>query len=147
MIKIAGGIMVLHAAWEMLNASEKITASEHAESNLREDIAFFPMTMPLLAGPGAIAVTLGLAAQAEDHRSILLLSVNWLAAITAIAGIAIVTLISLRAADGLFALLGETGTRALTRIFGFLILAVGVQMLLNGLADWLARVPLKLSSP
>ncbi len=146
-VKIAGGIMILHAAWGMLNGNDKITNSEHQESQLREDIAFFPMTMPLLAGPGAIAVTLGLAAQAGDHRSVLLLIVNWLAALTAIAGIAIVTLISLRAADGLFALLGETGTRALTRIFGFLILAVGVQLFLNGLAGWLSGVPLKLNPP
>jgi multiple antibiotic resistance protein len=146
-VKIAGGIMIFHTAWGMLNGSEKISASEHEESNQREDLAFFPMTMPLLAGPGAIAVTLGLAAQAGGHTSMQLLMVNWLAAISAIVGITIVTLISLRAADGLVAALGETGTRALTRIFGFLILAVGVQLLLNGLADWLARIPFKLMSP
>jgi multiple antibiotic resistance protein len=121
MIKIAGGIMVFHTAWGMLNGTDKITASEHQESYLREDAAFFPMTMPLLAGPGAIAVTLGLAAQVGDHSSVLSLVVNWLAAVTAIAGLAVVTLISLRAADGLFSLLKETGTRTLTRIFGFLI--------------------------
>jgi multiple antibiotic resistance protein len=142
-VRIAGGIMIFHAAWGMLNGNNKISASEHKEAQLREYVAFFPMTMPLLAGPGAIAVTLSLAAQAGNHSSVILLLVNWFAAITAIAGIAIVYLISLRAADGLFALLGETGTRTLTRIFGFLILAVGVQLLLNGLAGWLSGVPLK----
>jgi multiple antibiotic resistance protein len=146
-VKIAGGIMVFHTAWGMLNSNEKISASEQQESQLRQDIAFFPMTMPLLAGPGAIAVTVGLAAQAGDHRSVFLLLVNWLAALTAIAGIAIVTLICLRAADGLFTLLGETGTRTLTRILGFLILAIGVQLLLNGIAGWLAGVPQKFNLP
>ena len=140
-VRIAGGIVVFHAAWGMLNSDETMTTKEHQESRQKEDVAFFPMTMPLLAGPGAIAVTLGLSARAGEQTSLHLLF-SLLATLAAIIALVILVYCCLRASDWLFELLGETGTRTLTRIFGFLILAVGVQLLLSGLAGWIKTLSL-----
>jgi MarC family membrane protein len=63
-VRIAGGIVVFHAAWRTMNAEPKLDTVENEEAVHRADqhadIAFMPMTIPLLAGPGAIAVTLGI---------------------------------------------------------------------------------------
>ena len=60
-VAIAGGILLFHAAWRMLNKDPRVTQSEEAEiRSSMENKAFFPLTMPVTAGPGAIAVTLSL---------------------------------------------------------------------------------------
>ncbi len=138
-IRIAGGIVVFHSAWGMLNADPKLSESENQESQKKSDIAFFPMAMPLLAGPGAIAVTLGLSAQ--SGRTILLPTLlNLLAVWVGIGLVVVLCYFSLWASEWLLKGLGETGIKTFTRIFGFLILAVGVQLILHGLQDWFNTV-------
>jgi multiple antibiotic resistance protein len=87
-VKIAGGIVVFEAGWRALKEKPRITPKDEKVAALKgehhEDIAFIPMTVPLLAGPGSIAVTLGLAAQAGRDLS-LPTGLNYLAAIGAIA--------------------------------------------------------------
>jgi xanthine permease XanP len=67
-VKIAGGIIVFKSGWQTLNSEPKLkpTANKNtvAHENEYEDISFIPMTIPLSAGPGSIAITLGLAAEA-----------------------------------------------------------------------------------
>jgi len=60
-ISVAGGLLVFHSAWNMLNKAPKVSETEQAElkSSMR-DKAFYPLTFPVTAGPGAIAVTLSL---------------------------------------------------------------------------------------
>ena len=60
-VRVGGGILVFHVAWEMLNAKPKLTEEEHHESTAKEgDISFVPLTIPITAGPGTIAITLAL---------------------------------------------------------------------------------------
>lgn len=65
-VRIAGGIVVFNAAWRTMNAQPKISRQENRDViqqvEHHDDIALIPMTIPILAGPGSIAVTLGLAA-------------------------------------------------------------------------------------
>ena len=142
-VRIAGGIVVFHTAWQMMNARPRLTAREnHAaveKSEHDEDISFIPMTIPLLAGPGAIAVTLSLSAQAGDTLSITTV-VNFIAVMLAIFLLGGVIYLCLRASSWLLIWLGETGIRAFSRILGFFIMAVGVQLILNGIADWLKHI-------
>lgn len=139
-VRIAGGIVIFHAAWQSMNAQPKLPAPENQAAvhkiELHEDISFMPMTIPMLAGPGSIAVTLGLAAQAGRGLSVDMVT-NLLAATVAIAVMGVVIYLSLRSSTLLLLWFGETGIRALSRILGLFILAVGVQLILNGLSDWL----------
>jgi multiple antibiotic resistance protein len=142
-IKIAGGIVVFEAGWRALKEKPKLTpkdervASQKAEHH--EDIAFIPMTIPLLAGPGSIAVTLGLAAEAGQKWS-WAVGVNYLAAILAIVTISAIAYVCLRLSTKVLVWLGERGITAMSRLLGLFILAVGVQLMLNGLADWISRL-------
>ncbi|HEY9844736.1 MAG TPA: MarC family NAAT transporter [Candidatus Caenarcaniphilales bacterium] len=141
-IRIAGGLVVFHAAWGMLNADPKLSETEHQESKEKADVAFFPLTMPLIAGPGAIAVTLGLAAQAGRSFNMSTM-LNLLATFVGIGLVVVVVYACLRSSDWLFKGLGETGIKTLTRIFGFLISAVGVQLILSGLQDWIETLSIR----
>jgi multiple antibiotic resistance protein len=146
-VRIAGGIVVFHAAWRTMNAEPKLDTVENEEAVHRADqhadIAFMPMTIPLLAGPGAIAVTLGLAAQAG--RGFTLATVVHLMAVAiAIALIGILIYIALRSSTLLLKWLGAGGIHALSRLLGLFVMAIGVQLILNGIADWIQSLSLNL---
>lgn len=147
-VRIAGGIVVFHAAWKAMNSDPKLNEVDNQDAAHRigehKDISFMPMTIPLLGGPGAIAVTLGLAAQAGGDLSIST-AMNLLAIAAAIALIGIVIFLSLRSSTLLLKVLGASGIQAMSRLLGLFVMAIGVQLILNGLADWLAS--LNLSAP
>ncbi len=144
-VRIAGGIVVFHAAWKAMNSDPKLNEVDNQDAAHRigehKDISFMPMTIPLLGGPGAIAVTLGLAAQAGGDLSVPT-AMNLLAIAAAIALIGGVIFLSLRSSTLLLKALGAGGIQAMSRLLGLFVMAIGVQLILNGLADWLASLNL-----
>ena len=144
-VRIAGGFVVFHAAWKAMNSDPKLTDVDSQEAVQRidqhKDIAFMPMTIPLLGGPGAIAVTLGLAAQAGGDFSVPT-AMNLLAIAAAIGRIGGVIFLSLRSSTLLLKVLGASGIQAMSRLLGLFVMAIGVQLILNGLADWLISLDL-----
>ena len=138
-VRIAGGIVVFHAAWHTMNSEPKLSNLENEDAVHRagqhEDITFMPMTLPLLAGPGSIAVTLGLAAQAGRGFSVATVR-NLGAVAVAIGLIGLVIFLALRSSTLLLKWLGAGGIHALSRLLGLFVMAIGVQLILNGLADW-----------
>ncbi|MEL7833254.1 MarC family NAAT transporter [Fodinibius sp. Rm-B-1B1-1] len=131
-IRIAGGLIILRAAYAMLNpdVSEKKISDEAQEAAKdKEDISFSPMAMPMLSGPGSIAVVIGLASQAEGFIDLIIMS----------AAIILVALISygvLRLAPFSAKYIGPTGMNAITRMMGFIAMAIGVQFILNGISKF-----------
>ncbi|MFE4107293.1 MarC family protein [Almyronema epifaneia] len=145
-VRIAGGIVIFNAAWQTMNSQPKLSPRDNAAAIHRleqhEDISLIPMTIPMLAGPGSIAVTLGLAAQAGRDFSTATF-VNLTAAAIAIALVSLTVYLSLSSSTLLLKLLGDRGISAISRILGLFIMAIGVQLILNGLADWLELVGLR----
>lgn len=83
------------------------------------------MALPLIAGPGAIGVVIALSSRyptLTDHLAIL--------AASAVLGALIAAVLAL--GTPLVDKLGPTGIGALTRILGFLILAIGVELIIHG---------------
>ncbi len=145
-VRIAGGIVVFHAAWHTMNADSKMSELENEDATHRavehEDISFMPMTIPLLAGPGAIAVALGLAAEASRGADAVRTMWNLLAAGVAIGLIGLVIYVSLRFSSLLLKWLGAGGIQALSRLLGLFVMAIGVQLILSGLGDWIESLSL-----
>ncbi len=98
------------------------------------DIAFFPITMPLVVGPGAIsvAITLGAARPGGGFNPAYLLGVS--AAATAVAAI---VCILFTYAERIGRALGPAGSRAVKRVVALLLLAIGVQITALGVQDML----------
>ena len=86
---------------------------------------FSPLAMPMLSGPGSIAVTLGFISLANHW-------VDYVAIILGILIVASITYATLRLSGKIVTVIGVNGMHALTKIMGFLLLCVGIQFVVNG---------------
>lgn len=131
-IRIAGGLIILRAAYAMLNpdhSERKISEEAQEAAKEKEDVSFSPMAMPMLSGPGSIAVVIGLASQSEGVMDLLIMSI-------AIILVAIISYGVLRLAPFSAKYIGPTGMNAITRMMGFIAMAIGVQFILNGIGKF-----------
>ena len=129
-LRIAGGILVAGLGMGMLKPKEDDgqTQAERQETRSKRDVSFTPLAMPILAGPGAISVTIGMTSLASGLM-------DYLSIMGGILLVAALIYITLRLSTRLVRLLGVTGLNAMTKIMGFLILCVGVQFIVNGVVE------------
>jgi multiple antibiotic resistance protein len=128
-LKIAGGLIVANTAWGMVTGSSRITSAESAEASTKEDISLTPMAMPMLSGPGSIGVVMGLAAHADSMTA-------YLGMVVGIVALGLTVCLFLCMGGPLVKRLGPGAIGAINRIFGFLILAIAVQLVWDGIADF-----------
>lgn len=128
-LRVAGGLIVAHTAWGMVTASGRMTPAETDEAAGKADISLTPMAMPILSGPGSIGVVMGLAATANGMTT-------YLGIVIGIAALALSVFLFLRLGGPMVARLGPGAVAGITRIFGFLIFAVAVQLVWDGVADF-----------
>jgi multiple antibiotic resistance protein len=134
--KVAGGILLLITSIEMLRATQartRVSPEEEHEGAEREDVAIFPLAIPLLAGPGSIATVTALMGRAG--KILYAIPVVLSIAITCAAAYAM-----LRAAGRISRLLGVTGLSVMNRVIGLIIGAIAVQFIFDGLRDTFPRV-------
>jgi multiple antibiotic resistance protein len=105
----------------------KATEEEEAEGIEKDDIGIIPLGLPTIAGPGAITTVIVLMSQADSLA-------KTLAVYGAIAAVLLVTGVALLVAPLLLARFGQTGLNVMTRIMGLLVMVIGVQFVLDGLA-------------
>jgi multiple antibiotic resistance protein len=137
-IRIAGGLVVASTGWNLLNqdnnggdAKNSVDSkSETLESAL--DYAFYPLTLPITVGPGCIAIAITLGARMK-HESGPIWERGYIFALLGIFAICLLILICYSRADRLVKRLGKSGTEILTRLSAFILLAIGVQIMWNGL--------------
>ena len=140
-LRIAGGFVVASSAWVLLqmpeqNEERKAEQASHATGV--DDVAFYPLTMPFTTGPGTIAVAIALGSNLPFGKAGF-----WSFFIGASAAafvIAAMVLVAYSWADRLVALLGRAQARVVTRLAAFLLLCVGVQIALNGIADFVGGI-------
>ena len=128
--QIAGGILLFLTALDML-FDRRTKRREDQAHTLEEDPSIFPLAMPLIAGPGAIATVILLSGQAQGDPLYLAQVMGVAAAVLGV----VLLLFSL--ASPVERLLGPTGINVVTRLLGMLLAALSVQFVLNGiLAIW-----------
>jgi multiple antibiotic resistance protein len=126
-LQVAGGLIVAKTAWEMSTGSVSAPQSDRQGAGTPPDIAFSPMALPVLSGPGVIALLIATA----THSDRLL---DYVGAIGALVLLAVVTYISLRLSGRVSRWLGEKGIDAMTRVMGFIVLAIAVSFVASGTA-------------
>ncbi|MBD2527700.1 MarC family protein [Nostoc sp. FACHB-133] len=124
-LRLAGGLLVAHTAWEMVTVRQRLTPSEKNEAMEKEDISFTPMAVPLISGPGAIGVVTSLSISFNHW-------VEYLESLVGIVLIGISLYLCLVLGEPLIKRLGRNGVGALNRVFGFFILAIGVRFIADG---------------
>ncbi len=132
--RIAGGFMLFWTAFEMVfekrtqrreERAEKIMAQNEHTPEI-EDVSVFPMAMPMIAGPGAIASIMLLMSNAEGTEQTLVI-------LAALGVVLLVTMISLVAAGPLIRLMGDRVEAVITRLLGVLLAALAAQYVIDGL--------------
>ena len=129
-LRVAGGLVIAAVGFRMLFLPQPSTA--YAEQGPKQDIAFTPLAIPSLAGPGSIAVVIGMSTTAQADRYVIL---RHALIIVGIAITALVCYFVLRGATRLARFLGPSGMSGLTGIMGFLLVCIGVQFVINGVTD------------
>jgi multiple antibiotic resistance protein len=133
-LRVAGGLLVGMYGLHLLNAPEQREQRKReqaAQAEGAEDIAFYPLTLPVTTGPGTISVAVALGAGRPSPGGGAVL--HFMAGMSAAAlATALVIWICCRSADWFAALLGPGGSRVVTRLTAFLLLCIGVQILIAG---------------
>ncbi len=130
-LRLAGGLIIAFIGFRMLFPSPNQSAGVEANQN----IAFVPLTMPSMCGPGTMALVISGAAQiaelpAEANRVVI-----YAAMVTAFALMSLISWGVLKLADPVCKILGATGIDAMTRIMGFLLVCMGMQFCINGVKE------------
>lgn len=133
--QIAGGILIFIISLSMLQARRsraKFSPEEERERAEGEDVAIFPLAIPMLSGPAAITTVMVLInlSTSFTHRVIVVLC------------ILITTLCCywiFKQSARLMNLLGQTGINVLMRLMGLLLAVISVQFVIDGIKGILAE--------
>jgi len=127
--RIAGGLMLFFIAFEMVFEKRTQRREERAEKVAAtevEDVSVFPMAMPMLAGPGAIAAVMLLMNEADTTAETLVV-------LGALGSVLLLTALALVAAGPLMTLFGDRVEAVVTRLLGVLLAALAAQYVIDGL--------------
>jgi multiple antibiotic resistance protein len=126
-LRIAGGLLVAGIGFKMLMGSSSTASDDpgEAEARAKRDVSFSPLAMPMLSGPGSIAVTIGFTSLAKQW-------LDYIAIILGILIVAAITYYTLQLSERVVNVIGANGMNALSKVMGFLILCIGIQFVVNG---------------
>jgi len=127
-IRIAGGIILFLIALKMVFPVKR---SAHAVEEIQGEPLLVPLAIPMVAGPSAMAIVMLMATKDPDRM------VEWLLALLAAWLLSSLILVS---ANGLKRFLGKRGLIAMERLMGMLLIALAVQMLLEGISAYLVEL-------
>jgi multiple antibiotic resistance protein len=130
MVRVVGGIILMKIGFELFTPQNG--GGMMSAANPDDNIAFVPLAMPLMFGPGAIATIIGMTATIRQTGNELL---SFVAISAAIVLTMAVTYLCLAYADRLTKWLGPIGIDAVTRIVGFFVSAIGVGLIFDGVIE------------
>lgn len=129
-LRITGGIIIASSGFSLLNGkfsrNRGINKKVEEDLNSRNDISLTPLAMPMLAGPGSISL---LIAFYQEHH----LPSEIISSTLAILAVSLVIFLILKSAHYLAKILGASGIVAISRIIGFLTIAIGIQYIISSI--------------
>ncbi len=127
--RIAGGILLFLTALDMLfqrrQARREDSAAE-GQAEHEDDPSVFPLSLPLIVGPGAITTVILLAGEAQGAADMGIIA-------GVIIAVLLIVLLAFLVAPTIERALGKTGLNIVTRVLGMLLAALAVQFVLDGL--------------
>lgn len=131
-LRIAGGIIIVSSGFSLLSGkfTKKRGINKKAETDAqqRNDIALTPLAIPMLAGPGSISLLIAFYQEHNTTMEIIISSI-------AILAIAVAIFIILKSAHYLAKILGASGIIAISRIIGFIVIAIGIQYIVSAIIN------------
>lgn len=129
--KTAGGILLFLFSLQMIQVQPpraRSTPEEREEGIEKDDMAVFPVAIPMIAGPGSLATALilGQSAETASHKF-------WLLGAITVAVVIVTTVLS--QAPRISEVLGRIGINVLTRLTGLLLMAMAVKLVMSGIHE------------
>ena len=132
MVRIVGGIILTRLGFTLFSSRPADAATGHTTNGQPTDVAFVPLAIPIMVGPGAIATVLGMTSLVKHAEFEV---VAFVAISVAILAAMLVTYMVLRAAKIVLARIGPQGIDAATRIVGFFVSAMGMGLIFHGVTE------------
>jgi multiple antibiotic resistance protein len=127
-LKIAGGLIIGYIGFRML-FPPKLSGDVQSNANSASDIAFVPLAMPMLSGPGAISVVIAMAADIGQSSTSGELVIGYLTVGCGIAASSIICWMVLNASGKVVKFMGKSGIEAMTKVMSFFLISIGVEFL------------------
>ncbi len=128
--QIAGGVLLFLTALDMLFDRRQARRDDNANASIADDDSddpsVFPLALPLIVGPGAIATIILLTGQAQSTTDVAAIAGVFLS-------ILLIVFLAFLSAGAIERALGKTGINVVTRVLGMLLAALSVQFILDGL--------------
>lgn len=131
-LRIAGGFIIVSSGFSLLtgnfNKTRGINKQVEEEIQNRNDIALTPLAIPMLAGPGSMSLLI--AFYQEDHSTNAII-----ASVLAIFAVSVLIFLILKSGHYLAKYLGASGIVAISRIVGFIVIAIGIQYIVSAIIN------------
>jgi multiple antibiotic resistance protein len=128
--QIAGGLLLFGVSYQMIfgdRPHREAREADKATAGHASDVAVFPLAIPMMAGPGAIATTLLLTGDAGYGPRLVIV-------IAVVISVCLLCMFCFVSAHLIARSLGRTGNAVLSRVLGVLLAAYSVQFVINGIA-------------
>lgn len=132
MVRIVGGIVLMKIGFELFSPTPGGGMIAVPSDGKADDVAFVPLAMPIMFGPGAIATIMGMTSLIKSSGFEVL---SFLAVSAAIALTMGATYLCLASAKKLLRRLGPKGIDAATRLVGFFVATMGMALIFHGLIE------------
>jgi len=129
--QICGGILLLLMAISMMLGKHQIIDSGQNGKSDKELIAFVPLSIPLLAGPGAMSNMIIAAHQAPNFINQSFLILPCLA-------VSLLIWLTLSFAENISKVIGPIGAKIITRVMGLLLGSMAIEFITRGVLDIIA---------
>ena len=136
-LRIAGGLIIIITGARMLFPDTQRSSEAELPTNKKENIAFTPLAMPLMSGPGSISVVLSMSDRVSDAQTLKEMFIGYCVVALGIVLTVLVCWIVLRSSSKISRLLGDSGIDVLTRMMAFFLVAIGVEFLLGGISEYI----------
>ena len=123
--KIAGGLLIFYAAFGMITKSDAVDEDQVVTE--QDDISVFPLSIPMIAGPGSLTLTILLFSQASENNE------TFTPLIIAIILIYSLTLVCFLLSRMIVRVVGKTINNILKRLLGVLLASLAIQFIADGI--------------
>ena len=136
-LKIAGGLVIASSGFALLKgefSKNRGMKKRHKEAaHERERISLTPLAIPMMAGPGSISLLIGLNEEFNSPYQIII-------TLLAVLIVCLICYLMMRASQYIIKVLGPNGINSISRIIGFIVIALGIEYLWSGIKSLIVTV-------
>ena len=131
-LRVAGGLIIASSGFALLTGNfvkhKGMNESVKNDAMLREDVSLTPLAVPMLAGPGSISLLISLNENYSNWFEIVVIFLT-------VPAVGLATFLILRSSHFLVRKLGASGLNAISRIIGFIVIAIGVEYIIASIRE------------